>query len=232
MSKKQLPLRARKPEDKSARRELILKQCFELFQRQELDSISMQALAQKSGLAKGTLYLYFQTKEEIFLECTRLSFQSWIERLEKKLQESNRRYSASQLSELLIETLKSESELARFLSHLHLILEKNISEKAASDFKLGLKAQLLQLSQLIENRTSALTNLDLAFSFLMKAYSLLVGLYQVCNPHPRIQKVLENPELSIFRMDFYQQLQEGLLFLLLGIEKTENKNTYHFFWNY
>lgn len=232
MTKKQGSTRARNQEAKTARRDHILEQSFELFKTHELDSISMESLAKKSGLAKGTLYLYFQTKEEVFLECTRRSFQNWIETLKTELSAGTQRLTAQQFSAAVLATLNHQPELPKFLSLLHSALEKNISDTAAFEFKKGLKDQLIQLAQTIEGKTPALSSFEVSFSFLMKSYSLLVGLYQVCNPQPQIKKVISHPDLALFQLSFEEQFRDGLQLLLLGFEKLENKNTYHFYGNY
>ena len=60
-------LRARSPEEREERRELILDAAEELITDQGFETVSMNSVAARSGLAKGTLYLYFQTREEVFL---------------------------------------------------------------------------------------------------------------------------------------------------------------------
>lgn len=47
--------------------EAILKNAIELFQSDGYDKTSMRAIAQKSGIAVGTLYNYYQTKGDIFI---------------------------------------------------------------------------------------------------------------------------------------------------------------------
>ena len=59
-------LRALDGEDKEARRRAILDAAERLFGEQH-DLANVAAVAEAAGLAKGTVYLYFQTKEEIYL---------------------------------------------------------------------------------------------------------------------------------------------------------------------
>lgn len=59
-------LRALDTDDKEARRQAILDAAERLFsERQALANVA--DVAEAAGLAKGTVYLYFQTKEEIYL---------------------------------------------------------------------------------------------------------------------------------------------------------------------
>ena len=60
--------RARTQQKKNLRRERILEEATELFSIQDFRHIKMEELAKKCQIAKGTLYLYFSTKEEVFAE--------------------------------------------------------------------------------------------------------------------------------------------------------------------
>ena len=59
-------VRALDGEDKEARRQAILDAAERLFSEHH-EMANVAAVAQAAGLAKGTVYLYFQTKEEIYL---------------------------------------------------------------------------------------------------------------------------------------------------------------------
>ena len=67
MSKATGSKRARTANQKLDRREAILVAAVDALRDPGFDAITMNGLAQRAGLAKGTLYLYFQTKEEVFL---------------------------------------------------------------------------------------------------------------------------------------------------------------------
>lgn len=57
---------AQAKEDKEARRDDILGAALALFLQDTRRLPSAAAIARKAGLAKGTVYLYFETKEQIF----------------------------------------------------------------------------------------------------------------------------------------------------------------------
>lgn len=59
--------RARSDDQKAHRQADILLASRELIDESGFDGVTMSALAKKVGLAKGTLYLYVRTKEELFL---------------------------------------------------------------------------------------------------------------------------------------------------------------------
>lgn len=59
-------IRAREPEQKADRRRAILDAALRLWQESTYEQFTMGELANRLGVAKGTLYLYFETKEDLF----------------------------------------------------------------------------------------------------------------------------------------------------------------------
>ena len=59
--------RARSAEQKALRREAVLEAAEAYFLEVGYEAFSMAQLAKKAGLVKGTLYLYFKTREELFM---------------------------------------------------------------------------------------------------------------------------------------------------------------------
>ena len=60
--------RARSDEAKRARRQFILATAEQLLRRYGFDTFTTNKLAKAANLAKGTLYLYFATREELVLQ--------------------------------------------------------------------------------------------------------------------------------------------------------------------
>lgn len=56
----------RRARERQARRKAILKGAREVFFEKGLIAATVEEIAARSGLAKGTIYLYFQSKEEIY----------------------------------------------------------------------------------------------------------------------------------------------------------------------
>src|SRR5688572_11769799 len=72
--------RARKEEDKQAKREQILAAAAKLFTRMPFEDIKVERIAEACGFAKGTVYLYFPSKEELFLELYERELDAWFAR--------------------------------------------------------------------------------------------------------------------------------------------------------
>ena len=69
--------RARSVEQKEMRRQAVLAAAESYFLDVGYEAFSMGQLAKRAGVVKGTLYLYFKTREELFLTLYELSLIRW-----------------------------------------------------------------------------------------------------------------------------------------------------------
>ena len=72
--------RARSETAKLEREDSILTATEILLRQSGYDSMTMQAVATAAGLAKGTLYLYFTSRESLVLAVYCRLFDRWIDR--------------------------------------------------------------------------------------------------------------------------------------------------------
>ena len=73
-------LRARSDDAKRERRQFIVTTADQLLRREGFDAFTMNKLAAAADLAKGTLYLYFATREELVLALYIDLHDGWINR--------------------------------------------------------------------------------------------------------------------------------------------------------
>ncbi|PZD95940.1 TetR family transcriptional regulator [Paenibacillus sambharensis] len=66
--------------------EVILDAAFRLFGSSGFYETKMSEIADEAGIAKGTLYLYFTSKEELFTAVTKRDFDRFLEQLGPKLE--------------------------------------------------------------------------------------------------------------------------------------------------
>ena len=116
--------RARTQEEKYFRRVQILESAELLFQEEGYEFLSMGNLAKKAGVVKGTLYLYFKTREEVFLTLYNQSLIRWsgvfLDGLQTAM--SDRDY-----AETLYETAMEDGSFVPLLVRLEHVIEHNVS---------------------------------------------------------------------------------------------------------
>ncbi len=209
--------RATNKHQKEARRDAILVAARALFMEAGFFDVNMATIAKRSGLAKGTVYLYFKTKEEIFLTLSTEEFENWLSEFDQALGKAGADLEIPDFLEILMGTLRERKVMQRLQPLLHLVLEKNISYDQAFAFKQNLKERSEGTSRLVEHALPFLAE-GQGIAVLTLLHCLVVGWGQMSDPSPVLAEVLEHPEMSPFRFDFENNLKESMTYTLLGMK--------------
>lgn len=78
-------IKERKKREKQLRRMEILEAAKEIFFSKGLISATMNEIAERAELSKGTLYLYFQSKEELYLSLLNEGDKIFMDMMQKEL---------------------------------------------------------------------------------------------------------------------------------------------------
>ena len=211
-------LRARKEEDKLARREAILAVAARSLGRRQYARVTMAEIAERCGLAKGTLYLYFSTKEELFLAALEVEVAAWFDAISEELI-TRGRTDPRTFAEVVAHTLTTRETLTDLLPLLHTVLEQNIDSETALRFKRMLRDKLVAGAAVVE-RSLPLHPGD-GVRLLLRTHAVVVGLRQMADPPPAIAEVLARPELHPLQIDFEQELLDSLTALVRGMLKAD-----------
>ena len=108
------------------RRERILKVASELFSLKSYHDVTVDEIASAVGVAKGTIYLYFPSKERLYLEILEDSFEAIESLLEKEIAKSDSApVKLKKVLRLIFEFYEMNLDVLRILSRdeTHLIRE-------------------------------------------------------------------------------------------------------------
>jgi AcrR family transcriptional regulator len=216
-AKRVLPLRARKDEDKEARRQLLLGEARALYTATSYAEVKMADVAERARLAKGTVFLYFPTKEALFLALLEDLLFSWLSRLDGLLEHGEGRWTGARLARTVAESLEGEEPLTRLLAMLQTVLEQNVTAEQVLPFKERLLGALLSTGARVEQRLSFLKEGD-GPRFLIHLHALVTGLRQMADVAPVARELLAQPHLAPLRVDFTAELTAALTTLLRGLE--------------
>ncbi|WP_164017762.1 TetR/AcrR family transcriptional regulator [Pyxidicoccus trucidator] len=215
--KRALPQRARKDEDKEARRRLILEEALTLYQATSYADVKMADVAERAQLAKGTVFLYFPTKEALFLALLEDLLFAWFARLDGLLEHGEGRWTGPRLARTVAESLEGEESLTRLLAMLQTVLEQNVTAEQLRPFKERLLGALLSTGARVEQRLSFLKDGD-GPRFLVHLHALVTGLRQMADLAPVTREVLALPHMAPLKVDFTAELTTALATLLRGLE--------------
>ena len=214
--KNQPKQRARSDLDKSARREQLLEVAAQLWTEKNFASITMNELASRARLAKGTTYLYFQTKEELLLALLERELQAWFLELGTRLSVKPG-FTPKEFAKLVVKSLETRQTFIRLLCIQASILEHNIGLERALGFKHFLLERANGAASLLESKLGFLKRGE-GMVLLQGINALIIGFYDLANPSEVVQSVLEKTEFKPFRIEFSKQLQTTLETLLIGLE--------------
>src|SRR3954463_1698588 len=79
--------RARRPEQREARRQAILDVAEAMLAQDPTAEISLREISRRVGLATSNVLRYFESREAIFLELLARESTSWLDALERELDE-------------------------------------------------------------------------------------------------------------------------------------------------
>jgi AcrR family transcriptional regulator len=213
---KRMKDRAITPAQKAQRLQVILDAAWDLFQERAYEEIGVATVAKAAGLAKGTLYLYFRTKEELFLTVQEQQLQAWFDDLDRRLRGLAGCDDSGRVAGAICGSLSERPAMTRLLSLLHVILEQNAGYEAVSRFK----------RMFLERQTSTGELLETCLPFLKAGdgvrlctwiYILVLGLQPVAHPSPVVREVIAGePGMGPFDVNFRGECRAVLTTLLEG----------------
>lgn len=179
-------------------------------------AFTMAALAGEAGLAKGTLYLYFRSKEELFLALLETGFDAWLDDVDARLDAAAGEWTPDDAADALVRSIRGRETLARLLSIMPAIVEHNVDFGAALQFKRRVMHRAAGTGSRLEARLPWLRPGEGA-RFLVHLHALVIGVWQLAEPSAVIRRVMDDPELAPARVDFESDLRFLVATLLRGM---------------
>ena len=215
--------RAVHDEQKQERRQAILDATWQLFQTTRYEALTMVDIAHALGLAKGTVFLYFKTKESLFLTLVEQQLTVLFTEVNTHLETLAHPSTVPEVAEVLCQSLEARPGLTRLLAILHTMLEQNIDLDTALAFKYFLLEHFQYTGTLLEQCLPFLSP-GKGASLLLQSHALVIGLWHLSDPAPIVQQALQQPALHMFEVHFAPEFSTALQALLYGLERTAHKS--------
>jgi AcrR family transcriptional regulator len=215
-------VRARQAHQKEARRQDILAVGRTLFTGGRFEELTMAQVAQAAGLAKGTVFLYFKTKEALFLELTEEALLEFFEALDAGLSSGRLFFGPEELAALVGRCYKAQPQLPRLLSLLHPVLEHNVDRLRLLAFKEFLANRSARTGRILEQRLTFLREGE-GVPLLLRLHALTIGCWELGNPSPVVREVLDSPGLEAFKVSFIPFFLSTFSALVAGLEEQSRR---------
>jgi AcrR family transcriptional regulator len=194
-------------EHRERRRRLLLDAAHRLFgERKALPPVA--DIASAAGLAKGTVYLYFRTKEEIFVALLEDSFSQLFVALGPMLaQLAIERGDAGRIFAIAYAGLVRDSgDLLTLAALANTVLEKNLPLEPMQRFKRKLAEGISEAGALLEERIGGRAP-GWGATLLLQTYALTLGLWQALDFPPALRAFVQQLALGVLDRDFHVELE-------------------------
>lgn len=168
-------LRAIDADEKAARRDALLDAAERLYEP-ALQLPGVAEVAAAAGVAKGTVYLYFRSREALYLGLHQRQAQSFFDELAQRLAQPRVFDQETMLGIVDAHMIRRPSFLA--LSNVCLAATEAIDEDTNEAFHLALGQTMAQVGGALERHLPRLRPGE-GLRFLHQGYALLLGLYQL-----------------------------------------------------
>jgi AcrR family transcriptional regulator len=208
-----LKQRAIAVEDKEERRQAILGAVEKLFLKHPDRMASVAEVAHAAGLAKGTVYLYFPSKEEMLLALHERHVAHFFTELMRKLAGSD----PLGFDDIFPVT---RDHLIRLPGYLELtsrcfgMMDREIPRDTAIAFKSRVAQTLSAAGAQLERHFGMPAGAGVAL--LLHSYGLIVGLWQLLHPNERFGSAMQRPELQLLNRNYEREIENALRALWSG----------------
>lgn len=214
-----LAKRARSSAQKNERRGEILAAAVALLRERPYHRINIADVAKKAGMAKGTVFLYFKTKEEVFFHIASREFDNWFNAMDLLFAEAcaaGNKAPEDAVMNALRRILAQNPLLPRLSAILHVVLEQNIGYQEARNFKKNLMGRLGRTGTLLESCLPYLSP-GQGVKLLLWVYGLIIGFTHMASTSPVMKTIYEKePELRRLQIDFDEHLFGAMSAILVG----------------
>ncbi|MDP3277118.1 MAG: TetR family transcriptional regulator [Deltaproteobacteria bacterium] len=203
-------------EDRQHKHDHILRTARGLLERNPMLDTTMADIAERSGVAKGTLFLYFPTREALMLSMLTIDIVAWFDELDQALEEGGR-WTQDRVVHMMAQSVTNKPFFMRLLARLELTFQRAHGTQAAADFNAMLYPRMTKTGELLERRLPFLKAGEGAW-LLLHARAQITGLWLMADSPPEVVKVLKESPLNHLFVDFIKEFSASMTAFLRGVE--------------
>ncbi len=205
--------RAKSEAQKELRRQQILDAARHRLSQQSFDQINLIHLAADIGITKAALYRYFRNKETLFLALYQQALERFIQCVVSAATSGmSERGADMKVSDAIISALDDCPEYAQLSAILHIMLEQNLREDEAREFKRELLMRFGVLVELMQKYAGF--NEQDASTRLLQIHQAIIGAWHVSHPSDVLRNVLAEPEFERLNLNFSTTVRQHIQQLL------------------
>lgn len=211
--------RAKSKENKQIRMNEIMTVTESLFKNNTYHEITLTTIAKELNMARGNLYKYVMSKEEIFLLIYLKKQKETITNILFHLnQEKN--ISVSLLAKIISESLYNNFDYIKYHQIMNAIIETNVSIEKLADFKINSYQDRQPLFKIMI-AVCNLKSIEQASNLYLMIIYHSCYLYDRVAYHDTYKQAMELANLSIIPINFKEALEQFITMCLTNYYSTK-----------
>lgn len=207
--------RARKPEERTQRRQAILAAAAELFDAEGEQGAGLNAIAARAGFTKSNVYRYFESREAVLLSLFLAEFEAFAPEFEAAAA-ACRPGDTAALAAAGAGAFIARPRLSHLTSILSAVLERNVSETQIVELKQAMRGLTARIALAIQSRLPGASLDDCIWAATMVG-TLIAGMWPGAHPSPAAAAVLARPEFARLKPSLDRDLARAIKALLDSI---------------
>lgn len=196
--------RARSQEAKEEKAGAILDMTAKMFATMEYENIKMAEIAKALGISNGILFVYYKTKEMLFLQLLIREYARRLDNMEQRIKAydiSNYELFKKLVLDEMTDIIEDWDMYIRLISIRGVILEKNIDAEAMIEFKQWFYNRFKEVSQIMHQQCKVFSTDEIMEIFLIQE-SILVGC-KLCSSLPsEVLNIIDKYQMEGFKFSF------------------------------
>ena len=200
-------------EQKAAKADAIATAALALNREMRFEEWTVAQVARRAGVAKGTVFLYYESKEALGLAVAQRLMGEWLDDLDGRL-EAESPLTPAAAAQAVARSL--ESRVLRRAMGLIGQMEHGAGRASVERYRTWLLDRFDRTGRLLEGRLSFLRPGE-GLRLLLLIQALAVGYHALAEPTPVVDAVLAEERFARLRMDFRRAVAESVWMQLEGL---------------
>lgn len=202
--------RAISSEEKAQKRNKILDAAETLWLEDSHEIASMNSVALAAGIAKGTLYLYFPSKEELFLSLHERQVRTFFGMIAERAHQTES-MDIQEMYTVVRRFIEGTPGFLPLTTLVHGLLERQIPAETNFIFRERILNHLNEVVEALKPHFPTITP-----HLMMQSYAMIIGLWQLLQPTPLRKLIKERLEDVACGDDYLTALEPALNALWQG----------------
>lgn len=197
------------------RRRALLDAAARCFVHLPYSEVTLAAIGKRAGVHKGIAAMYFDNKDDLFLQVLRSALEPWFDEITAELESPGPPMAAAELARSVSRSLARQERLIRFLGLLNRVFEREVEVVSAMAFTTWLRERADALGKTMEDRCPDLETGDGA-RFLLRLQFLLAGIPRMSSASAVFATALGDAAPDAVDADYAEVLLELAVLLMPG----------------